>query len=206
MSKEDKIKEFWDSTVLDYDHHMETTGHYDAQKKLLKKFSNYVKSPVLDLASGTGFLAGELISEGINVTLNDFSKEMYDFFVQKYEDKSGVSFSNQNAELISFNKKFKTVVCCNLFYYLQDRKNAISHWKDLLDKEGHIILFEEYPFITPNNEVLEGNSKSLTEIIDPINPQEIEEIFDSNNLQLITKEKVAIDEQHDLFGFVFKDK
>jgi ubiquinone/menaquinone biosynthesis C-methylase UbiE len=203
-NKIQEIQHLWDKAVLDYDLHMRSTGHFLAQEKLLEKLLIYVTSPVLDLASGTGFLTGKLLKKDFDVTLNDFSSGMYEFLSEEFQGDPRATISNQDSHEITFNEKFNTVVCNNLFYYLQDRPQAIQSWMNLLNDGGKIILFEEYPFIKPETEEMSDHEKSLMELIDPISPQDIQKLFEEKELKLIKEEKVSIDDSHELHGFVFE--
>ncbi|HRH32790.1 MAG TPA: class I SAM-dependent methyltransferase [bacterium] len=197
-----EIEEFWDHASGDYDRHMEETGHYEAQARLLNLVMKYVESPVIDLAAGTGYIAEVLLKKNIIVTVNDFSGEMIGLCKKKLGSYDNASFCQSNAETINISKKFKTVLCCNLFYYLQDRIKAIESWKNILEKDGKIILFEEYPFQRPGTKVMLPHELALMKIIDPISPQQIKTYF--NSLKLLAEFQTAIDQKHHLFGFVYE--
>ncbi|NCS99668.1 methyltransferase domain-containing protein [Candidatus Parcubacteria bacterium] len=203
-NKKQEIQHLWDKAVLDYDLHMRSTGHFLAQEKLLEKLLIHFTSPVLDLASGTGFLAGKLLNKGFDVTLNDFSSGMYKFLSEEFQGDPRATISNQDSHEITFDVRFNTIVCNNFFYYLQDRPQAIQSWVNFLNKGGKIVLFEEHPFVKPNTEEMKDHEKSLMELIDPISPEEIEKLFKEKGLKLIKEEKVPIDDSHELYGFIFE--
>ncbi len=199
----EKIKQLWNRAVADYDLHMQETGHYAAQEQLLNKLEDEFRSPVLDLAAGPGFLAGKLLDKGSEVILNDFSEKMFQSFSQKFANNPNVAFSHQDAHTVDSDKKFMTILCCNLFYYLEDRNAAIQNWKTLLQKDGSVVLFEEYPFHRPETKEMSAHEVDLMNLIQPISPDEIETIFSRSGFKLKVLKKVAIDANHNLYGFVF---
>lgn len=205
MSKHsEKIKELWNNAVSDYDTHMHNTGHYITQEKLLDILSEYLKSPILDLAGGPGFLAEKIFKKGFDVTINDFSSEMFKVFSERLKRYSNVEFLNQDAHAIKTSKLFNTILCCNLFYYLDDRNTTIQNWKKLLSQNGKIILFEEYPFQRPIGTDMESHEKELMQLIDPLTPEQIKDYFSKNGFVLKIEKAVQIDEKHSLYGYVFE--
>lgn len=200
MNKSEKIKDFWNESCKDYDLHMVETKHYQAQEKILELLSNQIKEPILDLACGTGFLIKLLSNKFSKIYGNDFSSEM----VKIARKKFNFSISNDDAEkLNSYSDKFSTIISCNLFFYLQNRKEAIKRWRELLNSNGKIIFIEEYPFIKPKSEEMDEHSEKLMNLIDPISPEKIERIMVQNGFILIKKVETKIDEKHNLYGLVF---
>lgn len=204
MQHRDIVKKFYDAIITSYDAHMEETAHYPAQKTLFSILKESFVSPILDLAAGPGYLSGNLLNEGYQVTLNDFSSEMVRSFSEKYRENKNASFLNQDAHEIKTDKRFNTILCSNLFYYLDDRNKAIENWKSLLTKNGKIILFEEYPFIiTKNGDTFSEQEEILKSIIDPISPEKIRECFSNNKMSLVKESNMSIDQKHNLCGYVF---
>lgn len=197
-----EIKDLYDKCSHDYDEHMLLTGHYYAQKEIMKHLIPSIKEPILDLACGTGFLAKELLHKFKDISLNDFS----DLMTKKAEENYHFKITNDNAETLQSykDKKFKTIICSNLFFYIQDKDKAITRWKQLLDKNAKLILIEEYPFITPRSEEMDPHTKKLMSLINPLSIEEVESIMSSHNLKLVKKEKVMIDKKHELFGLIFE--
>ena len=204
----EKIKNLWSQAVFDYDSHMQKTGHYSAQENLLGDLKSYLESPILDLATGPGFLAEKLLESKHEVTLNDFSDEMFTFFSNRFRKNSHAHFSNQDAHSMDLKDlptfPFKTIICCNLFYYLENRVLAINNWKKLLKNAGAIILLEEYPFHRPDTKEMKSYESELMALVQPLSPGEIEKQFIEKGFKLIDKRKTSIDKNHNLYGFVFK--
>ncbi len=203
FDRAEKIKNLWNQAITDYDLHMQKTGHYSAQEKLLNELKNYFESPIIDLATGPGFLAEKLLIKEHQVILNDFSDQMFKSFSKKFSTNINAVFLNQDAQSINLKESFKTIICCNLFYYLENRDVAIQNWKNLLKSSGLIILFEEYPFHRPNTEEMKNHERELMDMIQPLSPNEIIKIFAKNNFRLLDKKNVSIDQNHDLYGFIF---
>ena len=194
------MKEFWNKNAANYDEHMRASGHYDAQKQVSELLKENIQSPILDLAAGPGYLAGILLAKDHCVTLNELSPKMLVQASDKYSHYPKSKFTQSDAQNITVNQKFKTIICCNLFYYLQSREKAIQDWKNHLTTDGAIIVIEEYPFQIPSSESLEG--RELANLIKPISITEIKNYF--KDFTLIREVKTPIDDQHDLYGLVFK--
>ena len=203
MNKSETIKKFWNKSHKDYDLHMTETKHYKAQKKILELLSNKIEEPVLDLACGTGFLIKLLSNKLSKIYGNDFSSEM----VKIARKNSKFPITNNDAETLnSYTNKFRTIISCNLFFYLQNRKNSIERWVKLLDSNGKIIFIEEHPFIKPKSEEMDKHTEELMDLIDPISPEEIEKLMTQNGFSLIKKVETKIDIKHNLYGLVFSLK
>ncbi len=206
MTHRDTVRKFYDAIATEYDAHMEETAHYSAQKNLYSALKEYFISPVLDLAAGPGYLSEHLLNEGYEVMLNDFSPEMFKSFSEKYKKYKRASFLNHDAHELKIDRKFDTILCSNLFYYLDDRDKAIKNWKSLLNEGGKVILFEEFPFIiTKNGDTFSEQEKILKSIIDLISTERIQEYFSNNGMALVKKSIVPIDQKHDLYGYVFTE-
>ncbi|MFH1789843.1 MAG: class I SAM-dependent methyltransferase [bacterium] len=199
-----KIKRLYNTSCADYDLHMEKTGHYLAQDKILEKIFNYIEEPILDVACGTGHIISKLLINFSDITGNDFSEGMIQLAHNKLKN---VVLMEQNAESIGFkDKKFKTIICCNFFYYTQNYKKAIDNWSSLLEDRGKIILIEEYPFIKPSSNEMNSHTSELMSVIKPLSIKEIISIIKDNNFNLVNKCRVHINKKHDLYGLVFESK
>jgi len=196
-----KIKEFYDKHAKDYDAHMTKTGHYLAQKKIIIKLINEINEPILDLACGTGYLI-TILSKRYKIYANDFSQTMINELKNKLPL---IKNTKDNTEYLkSHKRKYNTIICCNLFYYLKNHNRAIKKWKQLLNKNGKLILIEEFPFVSTNLNGNLKNSKELLSIIKPKTIVEIIEIMKTHNLHLIKMTKGKIDNYHHLYGLIFK--
>ncbi len=171
---------------------MAETNHYATQKKLIEKIC--FSGPILDLACGAGYLLKEIKDK--QKYGNDISKEMLK--IAKINNPL-VEFTTDDVHsLVSHNRKYKALICCNLFFYLQDSHKAVKRWISLLDSDGKLIVLEEYPFIYPKG------LKYFGSLVNPVTISEIEKIMKSNGLILEQKQKESIDSAHDLYMLVFK--
>lgn len=195
--------DLYDKIAEDYDAHMVSTGHYQAQENLFNKLKPYFKSPVLDLAAGPGFLASILLKNKLKIFLNDFSTTMVQLLKDKFKENPEVVILNQDAHRMHLNEKVKTILCSNLFYYLNDYQKVLENWVPNLDDGGSIILFEEWPFMKSQTGPMSEHEESLSRLVKPLHPDEVKKIFAENKLKLIKEINVSIDDQHDLHGLVF---
>lgn len=203
MGKHEQIKKLFDVSLNDYDEHMNKTGHYKAQERIIRLIKDGIKEPILDLACGTGFLIKLLSKDFSKVFGNDFSPLM----AEAARKRIDAPITNENAEnLESYDKKFKTIISCNVFFYLQNREKAIRRWVSLLEKDGKVIFIEEYPFIKPKSEEMNKHTEELMSIIDPISPEDIKNLMAQNGFSLVKNVNTAIDEKHNLYGLVFSLK
>ncbi len=196
-----KIKSFYNKNFKDYDQHMQRTGHYKAQKKIVNSIRPYIKEPILDLACGTGYLISLLANNDKRIFGNDFSKNMP---TKLLKQSPNIKITTNNAETLrSYKIKFNTLISCNLFYYIQNYNKAVKKWTKLLTKNGKIILIEEYPFISTQMNNSKKLSKELKEIIKPKTIKEINHIMLTNKFKMIKKYKCKIDNKHDLYALIF---
>lgn len=199
------IKTFYQQTSRDYDQHMKETGHYLAQQKIVKKLQNEIYEPILDLACGPGYLLSLLSKKYGKINANDFSNEMI-LLAKSRLGKNGkkIHFTNDNAEqLAHYDKKFKTILCCNLFYYIKNTNKALKRWKQLLGKNDRLILIEEYPFKKPDESTMDKHARKLMKLIKPVSTEQIVKKIESNGFKLTLKKKTPIDKDHSLYGLVF---
>mgnify|MGYP002086589396 CR=1 FL=1 len=105
---------------------------------------------------------------------------------------------------ISLPIKFNTLICCNLFFYLNNRFDVITNWKKLLADNGCIILIEEFPFLFPIGDEIDSFSNDLKTVHKYLKPNEIIELFSRNSFKLDKQIQVKIDEKHNLYGYVFR--
>ena len=203
VERAEHVGQTWDRVMRAFDEHMENTGHYGAQERVLQQLELEFRSPILDVGAGPGHLAGKLNERGHEVRVNDISKDAVLHLLGKFQGNPLVDVSSQDAANMEFTKKFKTIVACNTFYYFSDeeRDKVIQNWRNLLEKDGSIILVEEYPFIVSMDN---KNRERILNITHPIPPEEIAGRFKKNGFELKQRVETPIDGQHKLYGSVFK--
>ena len=140
----EKIRAFWDNPRQDYD-----AGHGvndPAEKEMWRKGMAQLLGPdknlkILDIGTGTGFLALLLAEMGYNVTGVDWAMAK----IQKAKDKAAaskiyVNFEVQDAETLSFpDDTFDAVVSRHVIWTLADPLTAARDWTRVLRKGGKVI-------------------------------------------------------------------
>lgn len=97
---------------------------------------------ILDLGTGTGFLALGLAAKGYRVTGIDISERMLEIAGNKARDLNlEVEFLRMPADIPDFTPGyFDAVVTRNLVWTLKDPWQAVKNWALVLRKNGRIII------------------------------------------------------------------
>ncbi|MGO9443206.1 MAG: class I SAM-dependent methyltransferase [Thiobacillaceae bacterium] len=101
---------------------------------------------VLDLATGTGFVAlrvARLVGARGSVVGVDLSSGMLKQAEQAAHDEriDNVKFIQADAENFNYrNERFDLIFCCNALAYMSDIPSALRHWHALLRHGGRIAL------------------------------------------------------------------
>lgn len=135
-----KIRDYWDKRARDYDRAPGHSGFEEEWKKFLSgKLSS--ESKILDVGTGTGFLALLLAELGYEVVGVDISEEMIKVAREKAEKRNlKVEFKLGNAEKLDFkNEEFDAVVSRHLLWTLQNLKNCIAEWKRVTKNKVLVI-------------------------------------------------------------------
>lgn len=194
------VKNLYDRCCQDYDDHMQQTGHYAAQERILKQILGDIKSPILDIACGTGYLYRKLNEQYSDVFANDMSEKM-----SSRLEAEGTIVTHENAEiLVSYEHQFNTLISCNLYYYLQKKEQALERWHRLLKDNGKLVLIEEYPFIQPKSTEMNDHTSELMKLIHPVSIDEIKAEVTERGFVYDKIVSTAIDNEHNLYGIVFK--
>ena len=129
---------------------------------------------------------------------------MVELAIKKVGNK--VIFYNFNAEIITLDTKFKTVLCSNLFYYIKNRPKALKAWAELLSDKGKLILIEECPFVPAESEEMNPHRKKLMSVIDPLSLEQTIKILTDSGFTLEKQVSTPIDKKHNLYGLIFEIK
>jgi ubiquinone/menaquinone biosynthesis C-methylase UbiE len=146
LELKDKIREWWDDPSQDYDGFHGHGVNSDTEKELwgdeIMRILNSKRDPkVLDIGTGTGFLALLLSSKGYEVTAVDWSITM----MQKAMDKAKaaslpIKFDVQDAESLTFaDASFDAVVSRHVLWTLADPAKAAKEWARVIKPGGMII-------------------------------------------------------------------
>lgn len=184
------LDRYWSSVALELSEDCLQAHRSDQKERYLKLLRPYLpKKPayILDVGTGSGFLATLLAKEGYEVTGTDLSTEMLK--QAKYCTKTlgtDVDFVQGKADKLPFpNHYFDFVICRNVTWLLQDPEEAFAEWRRVLRPGGRILYIDAnwYLYLYDETERLRfvenraeatkkgekklyGNGHSSTELLD----------------------------------------
>lgn len=144
----DHIKSYWTRRAPSF--LQQRLREYESEKRALwlREISRYLpqgkRLRILDVGTGTGFLACLLAAEGHMVTGVDLTAEMISR-AEAFADtvNTPVNFLVMDAESPNFPpERFDAVVTRNLTWTLPDLEKAYRSWHKLLVKGGTLINFD----------------------------------------------------------------
>lgn len=133
------VKKYWDERSRSYDC---SPGHADMPevwKSLLSRIFSR-KGRILDVGTGTGFLAVLLSELGHEVVGIDISIGM----LKKARSKSkDVHFKLGDAENLPFaDESFDGVVCRHVLWTLPNPEKAVSEWYRVTKPDGKVVIID----------------------------------------------------------------
>lgn len=143
-----EIARKWDSWASAYDyqyaHGLKSEEEASAWLDFLGQEMGSSPKTVLDVGTGTGFLALLAAELGHQCTGIDISKEMLEIAqkkARKLKNPSGVSFKYGDAEKLPFpDSSFDIVVNRHLLWTLPDPEQALKEWHRVLIPGGKILI------------------------------------------------------------------
>lgn len=209
-----KIVKLYDSIAPEYNYYMSQTGHQRAQEKILQMLYDGIKGKVLDVATGTGFIAQNIKAncKDVEVTGIDVSKEMIKrakFNARKRGLK--VKFLVADTERLNFlDQSFNTVICSLGFLWFVNKDAVLKELKRIVKRNGKIIIIEEEGQTTRSGKRIKKFSKKLQNFFSqieklesPISIKEIKEKIENLSCQFEKECKVPIDKNHSFAGMAF---
>lgn len=146
LELKDKIREWWDDPSQDYDGFHGHGVNSDIEKELwgdeiMRLLDSKKDLKVLDIGTGTGFLALLLSSKGYDVTAVDWSITMMQKAIDKAKAASlPIKFDVQDAESLTFaDASFDAVVSRHVLWTLADPAKAAKEWARVIKPAGMII-------------------------------------------------------------------
>ncbi len=144
-------KKFWDSQARTYDKVVKllTQNQYEAIYKFIKEPLTK-EMEVLEVATGTGLVAGEIADYVKSIEATDFSEEMIATAKsQKYA--SNIKFSCADIFDLPFeDNQFDTVIASNVLHIIPEPEKAMQEIKRVLKPNGLLIsptfLWKELTF------------------------------------------------------------
>lgn len=146
MKVKEHIREWWDDAHHDYDSIPEHGVHSRAEKELwrdalTRSLGTAQRLKVLDMGTGTGFLALLLAEMGHDVTGADWSKSKLNEADEKRKSSDiPIKFVMEDAEDLSFEGGiFDVVVSRHLIWTLSDPATAFREWARVTKPGGRVL-------------------------------------------------------------------
>ena len=144
MTRENEVLSAFEAFTGDYDSFMERTGHVKAIYGSLDRLRKFLKGRVLDVATGTGFVAHELAGLGTvkEVIGVDISEKMLLEARKKASRKE--KFVRAEAEQLPFpDNSFDAVTCCLGLAWFADHAKALKEMARVCREDGAIIVMQD---------------------------------------------------------------
>lgn len=149
MDVKEKIRRYWDLSHDNYDkspgHGLRSNQEKNVWTKALERNLKLDKnSKILDVGTGTGFLALLLAELGYKVVGIDLSEKMMSKAIEKAESNGfDIKFQLGGAENTQFEDEcFDAVISRHLLWTLPNPKRAIEEWHRILKPAGKIIIID----------------------------------------------------------------
>lgn len=154
-----EIREYWDSQAGSYDdqfdHDIGSPDERAAWERIFNMVTgNRTDLRILDIGTGTGFLAVELARRGHHVTGIDLSPEMLGIAQSKAADEGlSLDFEPGDAEQPAFPaRSFDLVISRHLFWAMTDQAATLSAWHRILRADGCLAILDgDWCTDTPEN-------------------------------------------------------
>ena len=153
MSIQDRITGFWSAIAEGYEAHPGNVPDYGspehhAWERLVAELLPPPPADVLDVATGTGFLALIAASQGHRVTGADLAEPML-AVARGAAQARGLAATFTLADAVTPGlpeKSFDAVVSRHLFWTLRDPPGALAAWRQLLRPAGRMVIIDGFWF------------------------------------------------------------
>jgi SAM-dependent methyltransferase len=138
------LREYWNTQGIIYDFGYESKEECAFWRGELREIIGESPQKILDIGTGTGFLAMNLTALGYEVTGLDFSEGMMNQARAKME-KTNLSWQlvMGDAEHPDFpDNTFDVIICRYLLWTLPHPEKAVTHWVHMVKPGGKIIVID----------------------------------------------------------------
>jgi ubiquinone/menaquinone biosynthesis C-methylase UbiE len=147
MEIKGNIKLYWNTRSATYDKYPVSRSEEEersAYRDVLKRSLSGNRLKILDVGTGTGFIALILSEMGHKITGIDIAEKMLEIARQKTRGNGhNVSFQLGDVESLSFdNTSFDVVVCRYLLWTLPNPWEALNEWHRVVKPGGSILCIE----------------------------------------------------------------
>lgn len=146
MEIKPQIREWWDAAEHDYDAVAAHGVHSEEEKEIWTEAITQLlgtdqKLKILDMGTGTGFLAMLLAEMGYDVTGADWAKNKLEKAKEKVERTGNfVNFVVEDAENLSFEaEQFDAVISRHLIWTLANPDSAFKEWARVTKPGGKVL-------------------------------------------------------------------
>ncbi|ENN96553.1 type 11 methyltransferase [Methanocaldococcus villosus KIN24-T80] len=138
------IKKYWDIRSESYDNSPGHSGLPEVWRSVLYDIFGDKKLRILDVGTGTGFLAILLAELGYEVVGIDLSERMLEKAKNKANKKGlDIEFMIADAENLPFNdEEFDAVINRHLLWTLPNPHRAINEWSRVVRKGGKVVVID----------------------------------------------------------------
>jgi SAM-dependent methyltransferase len=120
---------------------LEEAGAYN--RWIVEQISPFLKGSILEVGCGIGNLTGFLLNQG-RVLATDLRKSYLDFVKKKYDGHPNLigtmAWDVRIAPPEELCHAYDTIVCSNVLEHIEDDLSVLSHFHQVLVKDGRLIL------------------------------------------------------------------